>query len=92
MLAGIQGGAALKHVDSTTSADDDEPSVDDVMQQIRSGFKLKTVGTTAPAPAPAPAPQQNAAQAMVDALAKRRGVVSRDSDEEEGFSDDDWSD
>jgi hypothetical protein len=83
----------LKKVDRSIAPAADEPSVDDVMDQIRNGFKLKSVDTSSAPPLEPqqPAAQQSAAQAMVDALAKRRGVVSKDSDEEE-MSDDDWSD
>ncbi len=72
-------------------SESDEPSVDDLMDQIRNGFKLNKVdASTSKKPVAEPSSTSNVAQAIVDSLKLIRDASAGSDDDDS--SDDDWSD
>jgi hypothetical protein len=88
LLSSIQGGKLLKPVASRPLAapKKQSPSThDDLMSKIQAGKALKHVSPPAQKPATSP-PATALATALQSAMAKQRGAVAAESDEEADFS------
>lgn len=104
LMSQVLKGRQLNHVDPTadrkSSSSSSHPAVQDdprtaLMNQIKAGVKLKTVGANKNNPSPAPQPVSNGglAGALAKALQERSKVLQQTDDEgQTSSSEDEWDD